>query len=171
MPVRDADAFADWEVSRVVHAAANRGASGIDGLIASAVGFALGHDLKTTVLIGDLAALHDLNSLALVASSPQPIILLIVNNNGGGIFHFLPVAGETRSFERFFATPHGLTFDGAAAMFGLNYFAPKTMEDLCADYGRALASEKSSLLELRTDRQLNVRVHREIEVAIREGRG
>ena len=67
----------------------NRGASGIDGLIASAAGYARGLDKPVTLMIGDLAALHDLNSLGMLRDLPVPLIIVLLNNGGGGhIFFF-----------------------------------------------------------------------------------
>ena len=112
MPVRDLNMFARPRNEKL-SVLSNRGASGIDGNVATAVGFARGLDQPTTLLIGDLALLHDLNSLALVASAPQPLILVVINNDGGGIFHFLPIAEKTDLFEPAFGTPHviaGYTF-------------------------------------------------------------
>jgi 2-succinyl-5-enolpyruvyl-6-hydroxy-3-cyclohexene-1-carboxylate synthase len=167
MPIREMDMFGWWETSREVQVAANRGASGIDGLIATSAGLAAGLQRPTTALIGDLAALHDLNSLALLATSPVPVVLVVVNNDGGGIFHFLPVASQTQSFERFFATPHGRNFQCAARMFDLAYEHPASLAEFTAAYRRAINRVASSVIEVRTDRAANRVLHREIEQAVR----
>jgi len=79
----------------------------------------------------------------------------VINNNGGGIFSFLPVAQSGAAFERFFGTPHGLTFAAAAQQFGLAYAAPATLPDLQQAYHAACASGRPALLEVRTDRRMN----------------
>ena len=168
MPVRDMDMFGHWGTDRTIRVAANRGASGIDGLIATTVGFASGGPRPTTALIGDLAALHDLNSLALFANGPAPIVLVVVNNDGGGIFHFLPISQQKTVFERYFATPHGRTFHGAAQMFGIDYHRPASMHDFIVTYRRALVAERSSLIEVQTNRVQNRLLHQEIERAVRK---
>ena len=91
MPIRDMNIFAAAN-GPCVSVAANRGASGIDGTLATALGFARGHRQGATALIGDLALLHDLNSLALTTVWEKPFVSIVINNNGGGIFSFLPVA-------------------------------------------------------------------------------
>ena len=90
MPVRDLEAYAvaSGPAARVV---ANRGASGIDGTVATAHGVARGTGRPVTLLVGDLALLHDLTSLALLRDGP-PVTVVVVNNDGGGIFHRLPIA-------------------------------------------------------------------------------
>ncbi|MEM6325793.1 MAG: 2-succinyl-5-enolpyruvyl-6-hydroxy-3-cyclohexene-1-carboxylic-acid synthase [Bacteroidota bacterium] len=164
MPVRDLDAFG---VPRVT-VTANRGASGIDGTVATAAGFARGLDAPTVLLIGDLALLHDLNGLALLRDGP-PVVIVAINNDGGGIFHFLPIAPEadgpalaTETFEPFFGTPHGLGFEAAARQFGLAYHAPATHRAFTEAFQAALASGASALIEVRTDRGENAALHRRL---------
>jgi isochorismate synthase/2-succinyl-5-enolpyruvyl-6-hydroxy-3-cyclohexene-1-carboxylate synthase/2-succinyl-6-hydroxy-2,4-cyclohexadiene-1-carboxylate synthase/O-succinylbenzoate synthase len=76
--------------------AANRGASGIDGVISSAAGFASGLQKPTTLLIGDVSFMHDSNGLMLLRAQPPgaPVTVVLVNNGGGGIFSFLPIASS-----------------------------------------------------------------------------
>lgn len=169
MPVRDADTFmalAPDAPPKHVIVAANRGASGIDGTVATAAGFARGLGRPATLLIGDLALLHDLNSLALLRDGP-PVVVVVVNNDGGGIFHFLPIAeheGASRFFEPFFGTPHGLHFEAAARLFGLGYAGPETPAAFASDYRAATASGRSSVIEVRTDRGANVTFHRDLAI-------
>jgi 2-succinyl-5-enolpyruvyl-6-hydroxy-3-cyclohexene-1-carboxylate synthase len=169
MPIRDFDTFAWWDLESAPRVAANRGASGIDGLLATAAGYATGTQQVTTCVVGDLSALHDLNSFALVAQSTIPIIVILINNDGGGIFHFLPVASQTQHFEAMFAMPHGRTFHHAAAMFGLDYVRPQSMQQFVESYQTAVQQNRSALIELSTDRRENLRVHRKIEAAVRGG--
>lgn len=127
---------------------ANRGASGIDGTLATAVGFASGLDRPTTVVIGDLAMLHDLNSLALIKQSTQAITVVILNNNGGRIFEQLPIAKFTHQFERFFIAPTNVSFEKAAEMFGIDYFSIESSSQLLRQYQTATQSPNSTILEL-----------------------
>ncbi len=159
MPVRDADTFAAPGGPAPL-IASNRGASGIDGTVATAAGFARGLDAPVTLLIGDLALLHDLNSLALLRDPAQPPVTVVaVNNDGGGIFHFLPIAQHEAIFEPYFGTPHGLGFEHAARMFGLVYYRPTMLSDLASALAAAQASGTSSLIEVRTDRTANRALH------------
>ncbi len=147
---------------------ANRGSSGIDGLLATAAGYVSGSNSPLTILIGDLACLHDLNSLHLIKMAEQPIIMVVVNNHGGGIFNFLPVRNETDVFEAFFGTPHGLTLKHAAAMFDIPYATPHDMAEYRAAYNRAGKQSESLLIELFTDRTENYRFHQQIFESLRE---
>ncbi|CAN5603980.1 2-succinyl-5-enolpyruvyl-6-hydroxy-3-cyclohexene-1-carboxylic-acid synthase [soil metagenome] len=162
MPIRDLDMFASTEGQRVA-ITSNRGASGIDGTIATAAGFSLGTGQPTTVLMGDLAFLYDLNALAMLRS-PNGIRLTIVvlNNDGGGIFNMLPLAEHQEAFERFIATPHGIGFEYAASMFGLAYSRPESIDEFAVAYSRATASSDSMIIEVRSDRVENAELHREL---------
>ena len=126
----------------------NRGASGIDGLIATAYGFAQSSNQPTTLLIGDLSALHDLNSLALLSKASQPLVVILLNNDGGSIFRMLPVPTEGELLESYYRLPHGLGFEHAAAMFGLAYRAPTTLPEFEQDYSAAL-QHGVTLIEIR----------------------
>ncbi|AEB48521.1 2-succinyl-5-enolpyruvyl-6-hydroxy-3-cyclohexene-1-carboxylic-acid synthase [Aeromonas veronii] len=130
----------------------NRGASGIDGLIATAYGFAQsieqGSNEPTTLLLGDLSALHDLNSLALLSKASRPLVVILLNNDGGSIFRMLPVPTEGELLESYYRLPHGLSFEHAAAMFGLAYRAPTTLAEFERDY-RAALQHGVTLIEIR----------------------
>ena len=156
MPVRDLDTYATAG-GAPVPVAANRGASGIDGTVATAAGFARGLGRPVTLLIGDLALLHDFNSLAMLRD--VPVVVVVLNNDGGGIFSFLPVAEHKEFFEPYFGTPQGVGFRPAAEMFGLQYERPETTEEFVEFYSKACARDSSTLIEVRTDREENVRLH------------
>ena len=166
MPVRDMDMFASAN-GEIIPVAANRGASGIDGTIASAAGFAVGNNLPVTLVIGDLAMIHDLNSLLLLRSIKPPIIIILINNNGSGIFSFLPIANFEDIFEEYFGTPHDLTFEKAAEMFGVDYYNPQTNGEFQKIYQEALMNNGSTIIELKTDRKENLNLHKKVQDRIR----
>jgi len=103
----------------------NRGASGIDGLVATAVGTQRAINKPMLVMLGDTSLLYDLNSLALVRETVQPMVIVVSNNDGGAIFDMLPVPETKR--ETLYQMPHGMNFKGAAAQFGLDYVQPETL--------------------------------------------
>ena len=142
--------------------AANRGVNGIDGTIASAVGFADGLQKPVTLVIGDLALLHDLNSLLLAKRSQQPITIVVINNNGGGIFSFLPIAKTRSHFESYFGTPHGMSFEKVAEQFGLSYRIAPDFAEFQQQLSQAYASDESQLIEVVSDRELNLTQHQQL---------
>ena len=150
LPIRHVNTFSS-SLGNPVQIVANRGASGIDGTIATAAGSQRGTGKKTTVLLGDLAMLHDMNSLVLARDGG--LILVVLNNNGGGIFEYLPIQSQADVFEPLFATPHGLDFEHAAKQFGLSYHAPTNLTQFSEVYSTALERDTASLIEVKTDRK------------------
>lgn len=124
--VRLADAFAQLPAGYPVFA--NRGASGIDGLLSTAAGVQCATCKPTLVLLGDISALYDLNALALMRQCSAPTVIIVVNNNGGQIFSLLPTPEAER--QRFYCMPQNVSFSHAAAMFGLDYACPVSMSEL-----------------------------------------
>ena len=107
---------------------ANRGASGIDGLLSTAAGVQRATCKPTLVLLGDISALYDLNALALMRQCSAPTVIIVVNNNGGQIFSLLPTPEAER--QQFYCMPQNVDFQHAAAMFGLDYASPMSMTEL-----------------------------------------
>ncbi len=165
MPIRDMDFYADFK-GQAVYVNGNRGASGIDGLIASAIGYAQGLGKPVTLMVGDLAALYDLNSLAMLRDADVPVIAVVLNNGGGGIFSFLPINQFKGGFEKYWGTPHSYTFANAAAMFELNYAQPQDDAQFTAAYAQAQKSRTSTIIEVITSRDENVRLHQGLQAQL-----
>ena len=158
MPIRDLDlTMQPRDDLRLI---ANRGVSGIDGFVSTAVGVALAHDGPTFALAGDLSVLHDVNGLL---AEPRPdLTLVVVNNDGGGIFSLLPQAtsGDGATFERLFGTPHGVDIGRLAAAYRIEHCVARTPADLAAEVARPPAGLR--LVEVRTERSANADLHRQL---------
>ncbi len=115
----------------------NRGASGIDGLVATAAGIQKASQQAMLMLIGDTSLLYDLNSLALLNPCQQPFVLLVTNNDGGAIFDLLPVPEQQK--QALYQMPHGLQFQSAAQQFGLRYSQANQFEQCLASIEQYLA--------------------------------
>jgi len=152
MPIRDTD-FLAISQPKGWHASANRGASGIDGLIASAVGHAHASAEPVVAFIGDVSALHDLNSLQLATHVETPLVIVVLNNDGGGIFRYLPIAKHGDIFEACFTTPHGLSFAPIARSFGLAVESPKTRAAMTKSIGKALKRGGTTVVEVACARE------------------
>lgn len=145
--VRLVDALCKLPEGQTVYT--NRGASGIDGLIATIAGVAKGNGLPTIAVIGDVSALHDLNSIALLRQISQPTILFVINNNGGAIFDMLPV--EPHAKDKFYRLSHNLEFSQIATMFGLDYLRPYTWADLNTKLKQAYARKGVTIVEIKAN--------------------
>jgi 2-succinyl-5-enolpyruvyl-6-hydroxy-3-cyclohexene-1-carboxylate synthase len=119
MPVRDLDTFF-WCSEHRIRIMGNRGASGIDGVVSSALGASAGAgpNEPTVLVLGDLSFFHDLNGLLAARLYQLDLIIVLINNDGGGIFSFLPQAAYPEHFEQLYGTPTGLDFRLAVQMYG-----------------------------------------------------
>jgi 2-succinyl-5-enolpyruvyl-6-hydroxy-3-cyclohexene-1-carboxylate synthase len=160
MPVRDMDNYASSSHANGIPTAINRGVSGIDGIISTTAGFANGHLKPATLMIGDIAFLHDLNALSLLGTLPVPLQIIVLNNNGGAIFSFLPVSECSDVFETHFATPQNYSIRSAAETFGLDYACPLTNREFSDVYRAACGSNRSIIIEVKSSRTENVLQHR-----------
>ena len=170
MPVRDLDAFAAPR-EEPLRVAANRGASGIDGIVSTAFGMAAGRRRPVVAVLGDIALHHDTNGLLAARRHDLEVIFVVLHNDGGGIFHHLPIRAHEPEFTSFFATPHGLDFRHAAALHSLPYRRVSESGELDAAIRERLAEGGSAIIEVRTDRDEGVRVRRAIAGAVGKGVG
>ena len=134
MPVRDVETFFPAR-ERPPRVLANRGANGIDGTVSTAFGVAAVADGPVALLIGDVALIHDIGGLLAASRLGLKLTVVLLHNDGGGIFDFLPVSGEGAEYVEHVATPHGLDFAHAAALFGCGYEAVDGVEDFRAALG------------------------------------
>ena len=170
MPVRDVEEFfpAREDPPRVL---SNRGANGIDGTVSAAFGAAAVAGGPVVLLIGDVALAHDIGGLLASRRLGLPLTIVLLNNDGGGIFHFLPVAREGDAFEEHVATPHGLDFAHAAALYGCGYERPGDVAELRAAVEAGVAGRRTTIIEVRTDRGENLALHRRVADAARGALG
>lgn len=161
MPVRDLDTFyAATDVRTLFFA--NRGASGIDGVVSTACGVAVGTKRRVVLVIGDISFYHDMNGLLLASTYAIDLTIVILNNNGGGIFSFLPQAEHSDVFEKYFGTPHGLTFEAAATLYKLGYKKATGYADFRQSVQESLVTPGTTVIEVASDRSKNTEQHRRV---------
>jgi 2-succinyl-5-enolpyruvyl-6-hydroxy-3-cyclohexene-1-carboxylate synthase len=166
-PIRDLDLMAtSYDVGSHRKVIANRGLSGIDGTVSTAIGAALGRELQTRnlALMGDVTFLHDANGLVIGPDEPRPDLTLVVaNDDGGSIFATLEQGAEeyAHAYERLFGTPHHV--DLAALCQATR--TPHWRVDSLAEFDHALASPNGGIevVEAVVDRTRR----RELDLAIR----
>lgn len=162
MPIRDLDAT--MQPRDGLHIVANRGVSGIDGFVSTALGVAVCHQGGPTVaLAGDLSVLHDVNGF--LADDRPDMTFVVINNDGGGIFSLLPQSAiaNPQTFETLFGTPHGIDFAQLAAAYHLSHHEVKDADQLSI----ALAEPPRGIrvIEVRTDRRDNAALHQQLREA------
>jgi 2-succinyl-5-enolpyruvyl-6-hydroxy-3-cyclohexene-1-carboxylate synthase len=191
MPVRDIETF--WPVRadppRVL---CNRGANGIDGTVSSAFGAAADGPGPVVLLIGDVALAYDIGGLLAATRLDLKLTIVLLDNGGGGIFDFLPISGASMAlapdirtgrtgssdgsdvatgsddiYTHHIATPTGLDFEKAGALYGLAHERIATTAELREALERALAPDAiSTIVHVRGERSRNVELHRRVWGAV-----
>jgi 2-succinyl-5-enolpyruvyl-6-hydroxy-3-cyclohexene-1-carboxylate synthase len=159
MPVRDMDTFLPagnhhWQLL------SNRGANGIDGVVSSAFGARAANQGPVVLVIGDIALYHDLNGLLAARRHDLDLLVVLINNDGGGIFSFLPQADHAAHFETLFGTPHGLDFRPFVEGYGGRLVTVSEWSAFAPAVRDGLARGGLQVVEVRTERQRNVELHR-----------
>ncbi len=167
LPIRYADTFFFPEKPSA-KVFSNRGASGIDGIIATSIGVGIGNEKPLIAFIGDLAFLHDINSLALAKSLNLPIIFVILNNSGGGLFHFLPISENRKFMDTFISAKHSLKMAEFAKAFDIPYTSPGSLSDYQITLKIALENPSLQIIEVQTNADENYLFHQQIDGYIRK---
>jgi len=167
MPVRDVEWFGTPRSDVTVHS--NRGANGIDGVLATATGIAIGSGAPTAVLLGDIAFCHDASSLTALQSRGLDLTIVVTDNDGGAIFSFLPQASllPVDRFEQLFGTPHGTDVVEVARAFGLRAYNAVAEEILAA----AFDEPDTCVVRVASNRETNVEVHAALNAAVVDALG
>jgi 2-succinyl-5-enolpyruvyl-6-hydroxy-3-cyclohexene-1-carboxylate synthase len=158
MPIRDCNNYSVFAENIVL--ACNRGVSGIDGIISTAAGWAVGNQKHSFLLVGDISFMHDIGVLFSLQATSASLTIVLINNSGGGIFSFLPVSKEEDVFETHFATKHSFNLAPIAQAMGIHVQSISSMMEL--KIGLEQPKKGLSILEVRTDREQNYREHQAI---------
>lgn len=134
----------------------NRGVSGIDGVISTAVGFAAANDCETYLIAGDLSFFYDMNALWNRHISPH-LHIMMMNNGSGGIFHLLPGADQSAALNDYIACHHQTEAKAWAESRGFYYLSARNKSELseALDVFTQSGSEKPLFLEVFTSHEVN----------------
>ena len=144
-----------------VHYLSNRGTSGIDGPLSTAVGFASESEKINTVIIGDLSFFYDSNALwnKYIGTNLR---IIVINNRGGNIFSLIKGPGGSPAFQEHFFTENRFKAEGIAKTFGLDYFKAENNDELQNSLKEFYSPEQQSpaLLEVFSDAEVNTETFR-----------
>ena len=133
----------------------NRGTSGIEGVVSTAVGHALAEPKrKHTLIVGDLSFFYDRNGLWLNHEFPTNLQIVILNDSGGGIFNMIPGPSSQGHLTELFTTQHQRTAKITAKEFNMNYQSASSIEEI--------TGWESGILEIFTDMKTNTETFRRI---------
>ena len=158
-----------------VNTYAGRGAAGIDGTVATAIGIALASDRehadeirppRTIALMGDLTFQHDSAALAIGPLEPRPenLTIVVANDAGGGIFETLEAGSPALrgSFERIFGTPQDVNFEGICQAYGVEHVHVDRLPDLLAQLHPDTDVDGIRVIEVATTRATRRQLHHKL---------
>ncbi|MGH8913596.1 MAG: 2-succinyl-5-enolpyruvyl-6-hydroxy-3-cyclohexene-1-carboxylic-acid synthase [Acidimicrobiia bacterium] len=156
MPIRDVDAH-------TVHRArvfSNRGASGIDGFVSTALG-AASVGGRTVALAGDLSMLHDVGGL--VSDQLPGVVFVVIDNGGGGLFDLLPQADHAPAFERLFVAPHHLELSAVGEAYGVRSSLATGIGPMARLVAESLEAGEAHLVVVPVDREADLKQRRTLD--------
>jgi len=138
----------------------NRGASGIDGVISTALGISVTKGRRSLLLIGDLSFYHDMNGL-LASQYRMNLTIVVINNRGGGIFSFLPIADAgINSFAEYWTTDTGLDLEKVANLYNCKFYKTDNLVDLREYIQLSFKKKGIQIIEVKTQIEENVTAHK-----------
>jgi 2-succinyl-5-enolpyruvyl-6-hydroxy-3-cyclohexene-1-carboxylate synthase len=167
MPVRYAN-YIGIKNERKIEVCCNRGTSGIDGTLSTAVGTALSTDQIVTVITGDMAFFYDRNALWNNYIPPN-LRIVILNNHGGGIFRIIDGPNKLPELDEYFETVQPLRAENTAKDYKLDYHfckERKEVEKILPSFFNA--SGKSRILEIETDSKSNTELFKKFKKYIQD---
>ena len=151
MPIRDLNNYVVESPDILI--ASNRGASGIDGIPSTALGWMLGNDKPTILVLGDLSMMHDWGVLFTLKQQVlhHPFVILVINNFGGGIFGMLPISKEQDIFDSHFATVHHHKLSPITTAMGIDSHVAQTVSELQTSLEQAWVQNGLHIIEAIVD--------------------
>jgi 2-succinyl-5-enolpyruvyl-6-hydroxy-3-cyclohexene-1-carboxylate synthase len=152
-----------WGLSTAVNCMSNRGTSGIDGCLSTAVGAALAApNLKHFVLIGDLAFFYDSNALW-TPEIPPNLHIVLLNNKGGMIFNMIPGPAQSVAHPQI-TSPHNLNAEFICKGYGVDYTLVKNQTEWSEVLPKFMSHSKANLLEIQTSTENNIRIWNKLKM-------
>jgi 2-succinyl-5-enolpyruvyl-6-hydroxy-3-cyclohexene-1-carboxylate synthase len=162
-PIRDLDlAMRPREHLTVM---ANRGASGIDGLVSTALGVSVARPGPVLALLGDLSFLHDAGAILWNATRAIDLTVVVVHNGGGHVFSLLPQRNLPEHRE-LFITPHAVDIGGLCEAAGAGHERVERASDLLPALDRAAGAGSLRVVEVVVDAELGLRRRQEMRDAV-----
>ena len=167
MPIRDVDMFS-LTSSKKIHIYSNRGASGIDGIISSALGMCNNSNNKNSLLlIGDVSFYHDMNGL-LASRYGANLTIVVINNSGGGIFSFLPIANSgLENFQQYWTTDTDLKINKVADLYNCKYYFAENLNEVKKSIRESFKYKGVQIIEVKTSISKNISAHKRMSEKVK----
>ncbi|MGH8945805.1 MAG: 2-succinyl-5-enolpyruvyl-6-hydroxy-3-cyclohexene-1-carboxylic-acid synthase [Acidimicrobiia bacterium] len=158
LPIREVDAH----LTRRGAVIANRGASGIDGIVSTARGVASA-GTATVALAGDLSLLHDQNGLLI--EGREDLVIVVLDNQGGGLFDSLPQAVHAPQYERLFVTPPHRDLALLARFHDIPYLTVTDREELIEAVTSGIENGGTHMVRVPVDRKIDLEMRKALDDA------
>ena len=164
LPIRNLEKFCP-SMNKKLKVYSNRGASGIDGLLATAIGTAhIDKKSKTTLLLGDISFFYDSNSLLIAHKYKININIIVINNKGGQIFSKLPYAKENiKKFREFWTTPVNLSIKKISQLYKANYTSLDSIQKIDNQLKIILKKPGINIIEIPCNFSKTLEIEQKIE--------
>ena len=154
-------------MNKKINVYSNRGASGIDGIIATAIGIAYKNKAKTNLIIGDISFFYDSNSILIAQNHKIDINIIIINNNGGQIFNKLPYAKDNiKEFKEFWTTPVNLSIKKISQVYKTNYSIINSIKKIDTKLDTILKKPGINIIEIVCDFKKTLKIEEQIKKEI-----
>lgn len=133
----------------------NRGVSGIDGSVSTAVGYAVASKRQTVLITGDMSFQYDISALS-TPFIPDNFTIIVLNNRGGGIFRYIDTTRDLQEREKFIAGPLNVPVESLAKTFGFRYMKADSVQSLrqaLSEIGRCCL-----IIDVTTDSEIDNKV-------------
>lgn len=148
-----------------VHTFTNRGASGIDGVLSTALGISfINKKSRNFLVIGDISFFHDINGFNVLQSINLDLTIIVINNNGGQIFKTLDYADiGIDGFDEFWITPQNIKIKDIANVFNLKYYKLDTNR-FDNKINEISASKGVKIIEIKTSYTSDFKINKELSL-------
>lgn len=128
----------------------NRGVSGIDGNLSTAIGGCIAYNGKTLLITGDLSMAYDIGALT-INKIPDRLKVIVIDNQGGGIFRFIPSTSELPEKEEYLCQAPVLPLKQLAEGYDWDYFECADEESLKVKLSGFLKNQRRAILKISCD--------------------
>ncbi|MCH9621919.1 MAG: 2-succinyl-5-enolpyruvyl-6-hydroxy-3-cyclohexene-1-carboxylate synthase [Chlamydiia bacterium] len=165
LPIRYCDNFLfPKKISQKIYG--NRGVSGIDGNLSTALGICKSLNTPLVAIVGDCTFLHDVGALNLMQKENIPLIIIVINNDGGGIFNFLPYSDQKNLLNDFISPPTDLNIGNIATSFNIPFWKADTSNDYTKMIEHLVSEKSPGIIEIPSEKKENLKIHQKLDAAI-----
>ncbi len=144
----------------------NRGVSGIDGNLSTAIGICKGLNSPLLAVVGDMTFFHDVGALSLFNSLKVPLIIVVINNNGGGIFNFLPYANKSEFISSYISKSPNESIGNIAISYNIPFWKASSNNEYIKMIKHLLEEKTGGIIEVTTNKEQNVELHKQLDTYI-----